>query len=117
MAITNESYFPSEYNTGVIRGDDFSEMFTFTIENGEAFPLIGATGKVQIRTSMNVSLGEWTEENGLIFEDNVLTWFINDTETATFQPGAHYYDIEISIGGQKRTYVKGIFNVIKDITV
>jgi hypothetical protein len=112
---TNESYLPSDYNTGIYRGDDFSEMFNFTVD-GEAFPLTGATGKVSIKDSLNNTLGTWTEENGLTFANNTLTWSIEDSETAVFPPGSHKYDIEIEMGGQKRTYVKGIFTVVADTT-
>jgi hypothetical protein len=112
---TNESYLPSEYNTGIYRGDDFSEMFNFTVD-GEPFPLTNASGGVSIKDSMNNTLGTWTEENGLTFANNTLTWSINDEETAAFPAGSHKYDIEIEMGGQKRTYVKGIFTVVGDIT-
>jgi len=112
---TNESYLPSEYNTGIVRGDDFSEMFTFTVD-GEAFDLGSATGRIQIKTSMGVSVGIWTEETGIIFVNDTMTWNITNSETSTFPTGSHKYDVEINFSGIKKTYVSGVFTVVGDIT-
>jgi len=113
--ITNESYLPSEYNTGIYRGDDFSEMFTFTM-GGEPFPLDASTGRVSIKDSLNKTLGTWTEGAGLLIANNSITWSIDDSETELFSPGVYKYDIEIEINGQKRTYVRGVFTVVGDVT-
>ncbi len=112
---TNESYLPSEYNTGIVRGDDFSELFVFTVD-GEPFSLNGATCKIQIKTSMGVSVGIWTEENGIILVDNTATWNITNSETSAFPTGSHKYDVEITVSGTKKTYVSGVFTVVGDIT-
>lgn len=116
MSLTNDTYLPAVYNTGVVRGDDFSEMFTFSI-GGEGVDLSEAAIKIQMKTTMNVLIGEWDNSNGVIIDGSSVTWNINDNETADFPIGSHNYDIEMTVLTQKRTYVKGKFTVVKDITL
>lgn len=116
MASSNDSYLPTVYNTGIVRGDDFSETFTFTLD-GVALSLDGAEVKIQIRTTMNVLVGEWTTGSGITIVGPALSWAINDTETEEFPVGVHNYDVEITLSEMKRTYITGKFTVVKDITV
>ena len=126
--ITNESYLPAEYNTGIVRGDFFEESFSLTID-GVAVDLEGATAKIQIRVANNPAASP-IAEYGIITdigdvtglrirgtENNILTWTIDSSDTKNFTPGVYKYDIEIAHGSRVRTYVKGNFNVERDITV
>lgn len=125
---TNDSYIPAEYNTGIVRGDFFEEKFTFTID-GDPIDLTGCDVRIQIKDLSNrsqfpVYLSEFVIEpdvyviTGIKLEDtNTLIWTINDVDTKTFPPGSYQYDLEIEIGGKTRTFIKGQFQVERDITV
>lgn len=124
---TNDSYIPAEYNTGIVRGDFFEEKFTFSLDD-VPLDLTGSTARIQIKDLSNraqfpVELSEFTIKSnplditGLEIDGSTLTWTINDTDTKTFPPGSYQYDIEVTIGNKVRTYVKGQFQVERDITV
>mgnify|MGYP006291126411 CR=1 FL=1 len=125
---TNDSYLPAEYNTGIVRGDYFQETFTFTVD-GESIDLTDCDARIQVKDLSNrvqfpVNLSEFIIEpdptviTGIkIIDENSLRWNISDSDTKTFPPGTYQYDIELTIGGKVRTYVRGQFNVERDITV
>ena len=122
---TNDNYVPSEYNTGIVRCDDFEERFAFSID-GSNFVLDGTTAKIQIRYATNSMLsgnlsgsilGTYTNNNGITLSGNVLLWTISGDETATFTPNVYNYDVKIERGGKVRTYISGTFTVIADITI
>lgn len=119
---TNDAYLPAEYNTGIVRGDYFSEQFTLSID-GESIDLTGATARIQLRTTSNALIAEYElltndfDITGLRIDESVLSWTINDSDTAEFNPGTYKYDLEITLGGKTRTYIKGVFNVERDVTI
>lgn len=119
---TNDAYLPAEYNTGIVRGDYFSEQFTLSID-GESIDLTSATARIQLRTTSNALIAEYElltndfDITGLRIDESVLSWTINDSDTAEFNPGTYKYDLEITLGGKTRTYIKGVFNVERDVTI
>lgn len=124
---TNDSYIPAEYNTGIVRGDYFEEKFTFSI-NGESLDLTTCDAKIQIKDLSNqiqfpLFLAEFTIKTdpsvitGLSVDGDTLIWTINDVDTKNFVPGTYIYDIEVTISYKTRTYVKGQFQVERDVTV
>lgn len=126
---TNDSYIPAEYNTGIVRGDFFQESFQFSLDDSP-LDISSCTARIQVKDLSNrvqfpAELSEFTmitdpntQITGLsISGTNILVWTINDTDTAQFTPGSYQYDIEITLGNKVRTYVKGQFNVERDITV
>lgn len=113
---TNDSYIPAEYHTGIVRGDYFRESFSFTVD-GFDLDITSATVKIKLKNSINENKGQWTVGNGLSIENNVLLWEILEEETSMLIPSVYKYDIEIIINGKKKTYVRGNFNVEKDITI
>lgn len=124
---TNDSYIPAEYNTGIVRGDYFEEKFTFSI-NGESLDLTECDAKIQIKDLSNqiqfpLFLAEFTIKTdpsvitGLSVDGDTLIWTINDVDTKNFVPGTYIYDIEVTISYKTRTYVKGQFQVERDVTV
>lgn len=127
MSITNDSYIPAEYNTGIVRGDFFEETFTFSID-GEALELTGCDVRIQIKdlswtnkfpsdlSEFNITTDP-SQITGITVDGSDITWTINDSDTKLFPPGSYVYDIEITIGGKVRTFVKGQFNVERDVTV
>ncbi len=120
---TNNKYTPAEYNTGIVRGDFFTETFTFTIDS-VPFDVNTANSHIQIRSladgfnpsTIGSILGDYRDGNGLTHEDNSIIWEIEDTETATFIPGAYAYDLELIIDNKPKTYIRGRFTVENDIT-
>ena len=115
MAATNTAYTPAEYNTGILRGDTFSEAFSFQA-GGQVLDLTGAGARIQIRSRAGAVLGQYEIGAGLAVASGTLTWTIAGAETAGFKAGQYQYDIEITIGGTVRTYLAGSFTVQKDIT-
>lgn len=119
---TNDAYLPAEYNTGIVRGDYFSEQFTLSID-GESIDLTSATARIQLRTTSNALIAEYElltndfDITGLRIDESVLSWTINNSDTAEFNPGTYKYDLEITLGGKTRTYIKGVFNVERDVTI
>lgn len=113
---TNDAYLPSEYNTGIVRGDYFKEQFSFYLD-GVELSIATANARIQIRSTGKNLLGEYTIGNGLTIDSNKLIWEIFESETAEFTPAVYKYDVEIVLSGKTRTYIKGNFNVEKDITL
>ena len=127
MSITNDTYIPAEYNTGIVRGDFFEESFVFSVDDSP-LNLTGCDARIQIkdlswaRPAVS-SLAEFTvtddpsANSGIFINENTLTWVIGDNDTKLFNPGTYVYDIEITIGNKVRTYVKGQFQVERDVTI
>ena len=124
---TNDSYLPAEYNTGIVRGDYFEEQFQFSL-NGSPLDLSECDARIQVKDLSNrvqfpIELATFTiktdpfQVTGISIANNNLIWTIEDTDTKTFPPGTYQYDIEVTLGGKVRTYVKGQFNVERDITI
>lgn len=112
---TNTAYLPGKYNTGIVRGDYYSEQFSFTVD-GVPLDLAGATARIQIRKRDGSLLGEFTLGAGLEIAGSVLIWSIESVTTYGYEPGSYQYDIEIDVSGEARTYVAGTFTVVKDQT-
>jgi hypothetical protein len=112
---TNTAYLPGKYNTGIVRGDYFSEQFGFTVD-GVPLDLADATARIQIRKRDGSLLGEFTLDAGLEIADGKLIWSIPSLATTSYTPGTYQYDIEVTINSEPRTYVAGTFTVAKDQT-
>jgi hypothetical protein len=112
---TNTAYLPQKYNTGIVRGDYFSEQFSFTVD-GALLDLSSATARVQLRARDGSLLAEFTLGAGLEITGDVLIWSIPSSATTSYNPGTYQYDIEVTINSEARTYVAGTFTVAKDVT-
>jgi len=112
----DESYLPAEYDTGVYRGDTFSQAFTFTT-GGVPIDLVGSEPRVQIRTKAGELLDDFALGDGLTVGTNTLYWTIDSARSEGYALGKYKYDVEVLIGTMKRTYLAGSFVVSKDITV
>lgn len=121
---TNEAYLPAVYNTGIVRGDYFSESFAFSLDGGN-MDLTDSFARIQLRDAGKNIIAQYSTEpqdnpppatHGINISGNTLHWSIDESETATFAPGVYDYDLEVTISGKIRTYVKGKFTVEKDIT-
>lgn len=121
---TNQNYLPAEYNTGIVRGDYFSESFAFSLD-GDTLDLTDSFVRIYFRDAGKNIIAEYSTEprlnpppatHGITTTLNVVHWSIDETETAEFVPGIYDYDVEVTINGKIRTYIKGKFTVEKDIT-
>jgi hypothetical protein len=115
MAI-DETYKPATYDTGILRGDSFRQLFNFTAA-GLPLDLSGATPRIQFRTKSGDLIDSFAAGSGLTISTNSLIWTISNEQTAGYEPGKYLYDIEITAGGETRTYISGTFTVQKDQTV
>ena len=119
---TNKAYKPGIYNTGVVRGDFFSETFVMVVDD-VPLDLSAAAIRSQFRDSSSGDLiREFSTSAGDIVIDtsgdaNAFTWSIEADVTRDFATGAFVYDVEITIGGRPRTYIKGMFTVLQDTTI
>ena len=115
MAI-DETYKPAIYDTGILRGDSFRQVFNFTAA-GLPLNLTGSTPRIQFRTKSGDLIDTFTEGAGLAISSNSLIWTISKDRTAAYDLGKYLYDIEITAGGETRTYISGTFTVQKDQTL
>lgn len=111
---------PGEANIYVTRGDTLSVSYTFTDE-GEPLSLSTSAIRLQLKSPLGAVIGSYTIGSGLVVSgpgSNILTWRIesDDMEDIPLQQ-ENRYDIEITSGGDRRTYIKGTFIVQEDYTV
>ncbi len=101
----------------VVKGDTFNAV-TFTIAiDAIAVNLTGAAISVKFRSSFNsppslsLSVGSGvtvTNAAGGVFRINAFA--------CNFPVGTYVYDIQISVGGTIKTYIKGSLNVLNEVT-
>lgn len=120
MALPDTYNFPSHYAGDGIR------TFNITLQDDEDVPidLTGATIRMQLKTKSTGGAVAWTFANtgepdtlltttplsGIITFPEILSW--------TVPGGNYFYDLEITDGGGfVKTYLKGQWVVINDITV
>ncbi len=118
MATSNTAYQPAVYNTGILRGDTFSESFTFAT-GGVPLDLTGASVRIQLRNRSGGVIGSFENGSGIeaAQDGGAIVWTIEGSQTAAYAPGLYQYDIEVTTGSTVRTYLSGSFTVQKDITV
>lgn len=113
---TDRTYVPAEYNTGIVRGDYFSQQFSITVD-GEVVDLSGSDVRIQIRTDAGKLLDSFTVGGGIEVAENVITWTSDSVRTEEYHPQVYRWDMEVILAGNARTYAAGTFTVIKDQTV
>lgn len=110
---------PGLYNIQAYRNDTLVKTITITDGNGSPISLATAAVMIQVRTKPDGDvLMTFSEGDGLTVGgagNNVISVSkiidINDC-------GSYYYDLQATFaGGIVSTYIKGAFNVIKDITI
>lgn len=111
----DETYKPAQYDTGIVRGDTYSQAFNFRAA-GLPLDLTGATPRIQLRKKAGELIDAFALDNGITINTNTLYWTIVNSRTAGYETGKYVFDIEITAGGVTRTYITGTFTVQKDIT-
>ena len=108
----------------MVRGDDFSFAFTvFDVSSTGVRTtrnLTGGTGKAQIRSGPN--------QTGALIADmafgsspsdlsgGIVRFTMANTVTDAFAEGVAYYDMQVTVGGKRRTYLSGKFTTVAQIT-
>lgn len=103
----------------VDQGETFEERWTYKI-SGVAVDLAGYTARMKVRSKSKNLLLSLTSTNGgitLNASTGTIDLFINDTTTANFPVGKHFYDFElVQPDGKVRKLLKGNFTVYAEVT-
>lgn len=107
-----------EYNYKVLKGDTWDgARFTIT-KNESPLDLSGATIKVEYKlnsktgfTKRTISIG-----TGITLIDAPNGVFDIDGFIVDLDVGRYFYDIEITLSGEVKTYVEGVMTVLQDVT-
>lgn len=108
----------AEYNVDVIRGDTYNGVeFTYLV-NSVPVDLTNADIKIEFRYSSKTGRLTKTIEvgNGITITDAVNGVFRINAFVVLLDVGRHYYDIQLTLNGEIKTYVEGVFTVLQDVT-
>ena len=111
---------PASYNlpTGY-RGDSYGPIvFKFYNSSGSGIPLQGVTGNLQVKDgiSSSIVLGWSTTDSSMIITGNEVRLNVKGSSCMLMQPKTYSYDFQLASGEMTRTYLKGTFPIIGDIT-
>ena len=100
------------------RGDTFFQTIFEVKINGTALDLTGIPIKMQLRQNWDKDVAlELSIANGkLEIIDAINGKFAIKEQVINVYPFEYSYDIQMTIGTEVRTWVKGIFKIIPDIT-
>jgi hypothetical protein len=107
---------PKRYDIEIYQGDTFTFTMTF-LDGATPVDVTGWTAQAQIK-KMDNTPGE-TPNLGITVgtTDGKITVDLTDTETAALAGTTDYkYDIQVSDGTSKRTYIGGKITVTEDVT-
>lgn len=112
-----------EQHIDIRRGDD--EEFTVTVtEDGAAQDITDAVIKFTAKEDMadddeDAVIALSSEEGEIEITDaeaGLFTVYIDATTTAALTPRNYYYDIQMTLDGNKKTITSGILTVYADVT-
>lgn len=111
---------PAIYNlpTGY-RGDSYGPIvFKFYNSSGSGIPLQGVTGNLQVKdgVSSSVILAWSTTDSSMLITGNEVRLNAKVGSCMLMQPKIYSYDFQLSSGEMNRTYLKGVFPIIGDVT-
>ena len=120
---------PQKYNIQHWQGKTFEETYQFgrdiidendKVVDFEPTNLSGYTGRMQLRSSIDSDdiVIELTTENGRIsIDDNSVTLFMSDADTAAIPSGSYKYDLElISVSGRVYGPLYGTIKIKGEVT-
>jgi|TARA_R110002153_G_scaffold136200_1_gene286044 hypothetical protein len=114
---------PANYNFKDRYKGDTSNAVQFTVTETisgvtTSVNLTGAVITMQIRKgSTNSLIKELNTVSGITIVDGTNGIFSVDSFLLDIKPSQYHYDIQFNfVGGVVKTYLKGIFNVVNDIT-
>lgn len=115
---------PGSHDIEVVRGDDF--VFAFTIYDVSstgvktARNLTGASAAGQVRTTANqtgsVVLTMTAASTATDYTNGIVRFTIPAASTDAVNEGTYYYDMQVTAGGKKRTWLKGKFVISSQVT-
>jgi hypothetical protein len=108
---------PKRYDIELYQGDTFS--FSLVLKNGGTpINVTGWTAQAQIKKSSDNTPGETPSLSVVVgTSDGKFTISLTDTGTAALQGATEYkYDVQLSDGTEKRTFIGGTIKVTEDIT-
>lgn len=108
---------PKRYDIELYQGDTFS--FSLVLKNGGTpINVTGWTAQAQIKKVSDSSPGETPNLAVTVgTSDGKFTISLTDTATAALQGNTEYkYDVQLSDGTEKRTFIGGVITVTEDIT-
>lgn len=106
------------YNISVLNGDTYAGCnFTITV-NSAALNLTGAAIKMQVRKQREEAVVlELSTGSGITITTAAEGKFKINEQVISCAVGVYLYDIQITLsGGNIKTYIKGTFTVLGDIT-
>lgn len=109
---------PKRYDIELYQGDTFSFYLVLKDVNNNPLNITGWTGSAQIKKVSDSSAGETpTLTLAIGTTDGKVTVSLSSTETAALSGTTDYkYDIQLSDGSSKRTYIGGKITVTEDVT-
>lgn len=111
---------PANYNlpTGY-RGDSYGPVvFKFYNSSGSGILLDGTSGNLQVKEGLGLpSVLSWsTSDSSMLISGNQVTLNVKPGSCMEMPPKTYSYDFQLSSGQITRTYLKGSFPIIGDIT-
>ncbi len=114
---------PTRYDlTGLRRGDSVPAVDLATVTDGANAPVPIASALMQIRDLRDVLICEWSTTAGSLTitgaDANVVHMErVPAMVTATWRPGPHVYDLEVtSVAGDTITVIEGTAHIAADIS-
>lgn len=109
---------PGTYNIqDTVKGDTLDEVAFTVLEDGSPINLTGYAIKIMFKkypllvSSLTLSIG-----SGLSIIDAAQGQFKINEQIITLDVGQYFYDIQFTNGSEVRTYIKGEFNVLQEVT-
>lgn len=112
---------PANYNLQeAYRGDSYGPLtFRFKDESGNYIDFRGARVDLQVRNKRfkDVIVVSWStaDESMEVFNDAIILKQIPG-ENMKIPPGVYMYDLQVKQNNVTKTYLKGTFTVLEDIT-
>jgi hypothetical protein len=100
-----------------VKGDTLNSM-TFTMLDGVTpINLTGYAIRMQIRNSVNsIAVKTISIGSGIVVSSPASGVFVVSAFVCDFEVGLYVYDIEFTVGGVVKTYIKGELNITKAVT-
>ena len=107
---------PGEASVAITRGDTTTLVITLT-DNSGPINITGRTYRAQVRSNTEDANPEVSFTCTLTTPlSGVLTCVLSASQTATLEPGNHFWDLEENASGVISTVLSGVFAVLADVT-
>jgi hypothetical protein len=102
-----------------VSGNTFNGQGFRIVVNGSPVDLSGAFIKMQLKTSPSAvsALTLDSDSHGITIDETITGRFVIDEQRITAPASVYLYDIQITFSDLKeKTYIRGEWNIIQDIT-